>query len=70
MATNIVCTSAVVVSPGSLSSAPSILATVKTVENAEEERDDTEPAGYGDIRMEYSDWLYSPSIETGTKNYV
>lgn len=54
-ATKIFCTSAVVVSPGPLSSAPSILAAVKTLENTEEEPDDTEPTGYGDSRMEYSD---------------
>jgi NaMN:DMB phosphoribosyltransferase len=40
-----------VVSPGSLSSTPSISATVKTLENTEDEPDDTEPVGYGDIRM-------------------
>jgi len=54
-ATKIVCTSTVVVSPGSLSSTPSSSKTVKTLVNTEEEPDDTEPAAHGDIRMEYSD---------------
>jgi hypothetical protein len=54
-ATKIVCTSTVVVSLGSLASTPSFSETVKTLENIEEESDDSEPAGHGDIRMEYSD---------------
>jgi hypothetical protein len=58
------------VSPGPLLSTPSISATVKTLENTEEESDETEPAGYGDIFKEYSDELYSPSTEKGTKNYM
>jgi hypothetical protein len=69
-ATKSVCTSTAVVSPGSLSSTASISATVKTLENTEEKPDDPEPAGHGDIRMEYSYLLFHPSIEALTKNYL
>jgi len=43
----------IVVSPDPLSSTPSTLPTMKTLENTQEDHDDPPPAG-GDIQMEYS----------------
>jgi hypothetical protein len=62
MASNNVCVSTVVVSPDCLSPTPTTSSSMKTPENTEHNPDDPEPAGEGDIQMEYSsDYLYSPS---------
>ena len=48
-----VSTSAIVVSPNPLSSTPSTHQTMKTLENKQEDHDDSPPAD-GDIQMEYT----------------
>jgi hypothetical protein len=42
-------------------------ATYSLTEQTQEDSDDPEPAGEGDIQMEYCDYLYSPSIGAVTK---
>ena len=43
-------------------------ATNSLTEQKQEDPDDPEPAGEGDIQMEYCDQLYSPNIGAVTKN--
>jgi len=64
-----VCTATIPVLPDSLFPNPSTLSAMKTPENTEEDHDDPQPADEGDIQKEYfSDYTYSPSIRTITKN--
>ena len=64
-----VCTATIQVLPDSLFPTPSTLSAMKTPENTEEDHDDPQPADEGDIQMEYfSDYKYSSSIRTVTKN--
>jgi hypothetical protein len=44
---------------------------VKTPENTEEDPDDPEPAGEGNIQMEFSDYLFVQlKYRAVTKNYL
>jgi len=64
-----VCTATIPVLPDPLLPTPSTLSAMKTPENTEEDHDNPQPADEGDIQMEYSsDYTYSPSITTTTKN--
>jgi hypothetical protein len=65
-----VCTSTILVSPGPFSPTPSTASNMKTPENAEEDPGDPKLTDEGDMQLQYSDQLYSPSIGAVTKNYL
>jgi hypothetical protein len=61
------CTSTVVLSPDPFPLTSSTSSAVKTPVGTEEGPDDPEPADEGDIQMEYSDELYTPSVRAVAK---
>jgi len=64
-----VCTATIPAMPDALFPTTSNLSAMKIPENVEEDHDDPQPSDEGDIQMDYfSDYTYSPSIRTVTKN--
>jgi hypothetical protein len=69
-ASNSVCTSNVV-SPDPLFPTPSTSPAMKNPENTEEDPDDPELAGDGDVKVKYpSDYMHSPNIGAVANNYL